>query len=484
MEKVLFVAAEAIPFAKTGGLGEVVGSLPHALKKQKLDVGVMIPKYGLIPEEMKQEMTHLTDFTVNLGWRSQYAGIDYLEYKGIPFYFLDNEFYFKRGGIYGYYDEAERFVFFCRAVLESLPHLDFQPQVLHCHDWHTGMIPLFLKSLYSGNEYYERIKTVFTIHNLKYQGIYTHWILHNLLSLGDEYFNNEKLEYYGQVNLMKGGIVYSDSLTTVSPTYAQEIKYSYYGEGLDGVLNKYDHKLSGILNGIDYDEYNPRTDSYIYSRYYSSPDTKSKNKTKLQEDLQLPVQNNIPLLGMVTRLTEQKGLDLLIHIMEELMGLNVQVVILGTGEHKYENILTDMAGRHSDKLKVLKTFDEVMAHKIYAASDIFLMPSKFEPCGISQMMALRYGTPPIVRETGGLKDTIRNFNMETMEGNGFTFDNYNAHDFLFTIKKALELYDNKEVWSIIVKNALQSDNSWDKSAKDYYMLYKSINEQIFTGADA
>ena len=477
MTKVLFVASEAIPYVKTGGLGEVVGSLPKALRKRKLDVRVVIPKYGAIASHYKDKMKKGRILTVPVTWRGQYCGIEYLEAEGVPCYFLDNEYYFKREGLYGYYDEAERFSFFCRAVLEALPFLNFKPHILHCHDWMTALVPLFLQVFYKYNLFYKNIKTVFTIHNLKYQGVYTHWILNNLLGLGDGFFTPETLEYYGSVNLMKAGIVYSDAFTTVSPTYAEEIRYPFWGEGLDGLIRAHEYKLHGILNGLDYEDYNPESDPALYVNY--NRDTiakKSDNKLKLQKDLGLRVKRDLPLLGMVARLTPQKGLDLLIHILDELVGsFNLQLVILGAGEQYYESVLADAARQHGKKMRVHLGFSDDLAHKIYAASDLFLMPSLFEPCGLSQMIALRYGALPVVRETGGLKDTVRSYNEANGQGNGFSFSNYNAHDFLYTIKRALTLYHNdKTTWLKIVDNAMASDYGWDEPARLYHALYDEL----------
>lgn len=473
MIKVLFIAAEAIPYMKTGGLGEVVGSLPKALLKQGIDVRIIIPKYRDLNPAYREKMVFRKDFDVPLAWRKQYGGILTLEEEGLVSYFLDNEYYFKRDGFYGYYDEAERFAYFSRAVLRSLPFLDFKPDIVHCHDWHTGLIPLFLKSFYQEDEFYRNIKSVFTIHNLKYQGLFSHWILGDLLDLSQRYFTPDKLEYHGQVNFMKGGIVFADQVTTVSKTYAEEIKSAYYGEGLDGILRNHSYKLRGILNGIDYQDYNPQTDPRLKVRY-TNRQGKMLNKLKLQKELGLIEKENIPLLAIVSRLTEQKGLDLFLHIFEEIIQEDFQLVILGTGEKKYEDFFQDKAYHHGKKVKALIKFDEGLARRIYASADILLMPSKFEPCGLSQMIALRYGALPLVRETGGLKDTVIPYNEYTQEGNGFSFTNYNAHDLMFTMRKALKLYKNKATWEKIVNNALLSDFSWDESALKYLALYEQL----------
>ncbi len=482
MDKVLFVSSEAVPFAKTGGLGEVAGSLPLYLRKQGVDVRVIMPKYGSIDPSLQQKMRLLKTYTTAVAWRNQYCGIFRLDYKGVPFYFIDNEFYFKRDGVYGYYDEAERFVYFCRAVLEGLPYLDFEPEILHCHDWQSGLVPLLLQTCYREDPDKQGIKTVFTIHNLKYQGIFTHWILHNILGLGDEFFTKDELEYHGEVNLMKAGIIHSDVLSTVSTSYAAEIKYPFFGEGLDGLVREKESKLIGILNGLDYEAYDPQTDPYIAVNYENDNplavvEQKKKNKVRLQKELGLPINERVPLLGIVSRLTAQKGLDLLVHILEELLSLELQLVILGTGEDKYEDILTDAARRHPVGMRVKLSFDEGLARRIYASSDIYLMPSLFEPCGLSQMIALRYGSLPVVRETGGLKDTVLSYSEVTGEGNGFSFTNYNADDFFFTIRRALSLYRKEEVWAKIVGNALNTDCSWENSARAYHMLYRKLKGQ-------
>jgi starch synthase len=474
MLKVLFVASECTPFAKTGGLGDVIESLPIALRERKIDARVIIPKYSNIPAEYKKEMVHKKTFTVPVSWRQEYGGLEVLKHEGITYYFLDNEKYFKRDGFYGYFDEAERFAYFCRGVLECLPYLEFKPDILHCHDWHTGVIPLFLKTFYQNQPFYQNIKTVFTIHNLKYQGVFPMEILGDILGLGDSFKGNEGLEFYGKVNFMKAGIVYADKITTVSETYAEEIKTAYFGENLDGILRKHEGKLQGIVNGIDNKKYNPETDPYIYVKYRSSVIKKQQNKAKLQEDLCLPVKN-VPLLAMVSRLTRQKGLDLLIYVLDELLALDVQLVILGTGEPGYEQALREAAERHSQKMKAYFMFNEEFAHKIYAGADLYLMPSLFEPCGLSQLIALRYGTLPIVRETGGLKDTIISYNEQTGEGNGFSFANFNAHDFLYTIKRALDFYNNrKPIWNRLFKNAFKANFSWTSSAQKYIELYEEL----------
>ena len=473
---ILFVAAEGFPFVKTGGLGDVVGSLPRELKKLGLDVRVILPKYGDIPEHFKASMVHCCNVTVPLGWRQLYGGVQRLDYQGVPFYFIDNEYYFKRSGIYCFADEAERFAYFCRAVLEALPHLDFPPPIIHCHDWHTGMISVFLQAFYKDHPFYKDIRTVFTIHNLEYQGLFPHDILGDVLGLADHYFTLEGIEFYGQVSFIKGGLNFSDLLTTVSESYAQEIQSPYFGARLDGLLRHRNNVLSGILNGIDTEIYNPAGDPLISAPYsWQSLELKQHNKKQLQSSLSLPIREDVPLIGLVSRLVSQKGLDLIDHIWQEILQLDVQMVVLGTGEPRYEELFRYAAQRYPDKMSANIFFGNQLAHNIYAGSDLFLMPSLYEPCGLGQLIALRYGSLPLVRETGGLKDTVLPYNQYTGEGNGFSFTNYNAQDLLHTLKMAVSLYQRREIWSKLVTNAMQSDFSWYKSAQKYQNLYKRLS---------
>ncbi|KXG75269.1 glycogen synthase GlgA [Thermotalea metallivorans] len=474
MLKILHVASEATPFVKTGGLADVIGSLPKALQQKGMDVRVVLPKYGTIPEQWRSQMRWKKSITVPLAWRNQFCGIETVQHDGITFYFIDNEYYFHRKHIYGYDDDGERFAYFSRAVLEILPHMDFQPQILHCHDWHTGLVSVFLESFYSHLPFYEKIRTVFTIHNLQYQGIFPKHLLSDVLGLDESYFTMDSLEYYGQINYMKGGLVFSDLLTTVSKSYGEEIQTPYYGENLDGLLKKRRKHLFGIVNGIDYDLYNPANDPYIFLPYHDSLQDKSFNKIKLQESLGLPIDSNTPMVAIVSRLVSSKGLDLIAHVLDELLSLDLQMVVLGTGEEKYELLFRRAAERFPHKLSAHIQFDEKLARQIYAASDLFLMPSRFEPCGIGQLIALRYGSVPIVRETGGLKDTVQAYNDYTCTGNGFSFTHYNAHDMLFTVRRALQYYQDKKLWSRIFENAIHSDYSWRQSAQQYINLYKTL----------
>ncbi|MBB6215788.1 starch synthase [Anaerosolibacter carboniphilus] len=477
MVKILHIASEASPFIKTGGLADVIGSLPKALHEKGLDVRVVLPKYGTIEQHWKEQMVWEKSITVPLAWRNQFCGIETICYEGITFYFLDNEYYYNRDHIYGYEDDGERFAFFCRAALAFLPHIDFQPQILHCHDWHTGLVSVFLEAFYNHLPFYQNMGTIFTIHNLQYQGVFPKYFLGDVLGLDDSYFTIDSLEYQGQINFMKGGLVFSDLLTTVSKSYSEEIQTPYFGESLDGLLRKRRKQLFGIINGIDYDLYSPNKDPHIFLPYYDNLQDKSFNKVKLQEALGLSVDSNTPMIAIISRLVSSKGLDLVVHILDELLSLDVQLVILGTGEAKYEELFQQAMIRYPSKLSVHIQFDDSLARKIYAASDLFLMPSRFEPCGIGQLIALRYGSIPIVRETGGLKDTVQSYNDYRCTGNGFSFTHYNAHDMLFTIQRALKSYQDKKLWIKVFKNAIYSDFSWHQSAQQYTHLYKTLTFQ-------
>lgn len=474
--KILYVAAEAVPFAKTGGLADVAGSLPKALEADGVDVRVIMPKYGKIPKEYRNAMQHVYDGTLPVAWREKYVGLDAYKLGDVTYYFVDNEEYFDREGFYGYGDDAERFSFFSRAVLNLLPVLDFWPDVIHTNDWHAGLVNVFLKLEHMGDERYEKIKTVYTIHNLKYQGIFPKDVMTDVLGLDWKYFNNGDLEFFDAVNFMKGGIIYADAVTTVSKTYAQEIQYPYFGEHLDGLLRSRADDLSGIVNGIDYDVYNPRTDKNLFETYdEGSLDRKLDNKTELQKALGLPVRRNEPLVAIVSRLVEPKGMDLVVRMMDEILQHeDIQLVVLGTGEKRYEDWFKGLAWRYPKKVSANIYFSNQLAQRIYAAADIFLMPSNYEPCGIGQLIALRYGTIPVVRQTGGLKDTVTQYNKYTQEGNGFVFENYNAHEMMYALKRALSFYGNYEIWHKIQLNAVRADFSWKRSAKEYEALYEKL----------
>lgn len=472
---VLFAASEVIPFAKTGGLADVAGSLPKELSKLDVDISVVMPKYSSIDKKYVDRMLYAGYVYVDVGWRHQYCGIFKLEYEGIMVYFLDNEFYFKRDALYGFEDEAERFAFFSKAVLQFLPAVGLKPDIIHCNDWQTGIIGLILRADYKQNDYYKDIKTMLTIHNLKYQGVFPKSSLTDLIGVGWEYFKVNGIEYYDQVNYLKAGIIYSDLITTVSPTYANEIRSEYFGEGLNDALNSRADRLYGILNGIDNEKNDPSTDSRLFVNYDSNcPEGKQVNKRMLQEVLGLPQSAETPLIGIISRLVDQKGFDLIAAVLNELLEMDIQIVVLGTGEYKYEELFRAAAVKFPERVSLNIKFDATLAQRIYAGSDMFLMPSLFEPCGLSQLFSLRYGTIPIVRETGGLNDTITSYNEFNNEGNGFTFRNYNADDMLYTIRRAISFYHRKDIWSDLVRKAMEQDFSWGKSAGKYLELYKSI----------
>lgn len=470
--KVLFISAEVVPFSKTGGLADVAYALPKALMAEDVEVRVMTPRnFHLKLIEVDEE--HLFHTEVEVGWRKQYLGVSYTHHKDLDFYFLDNEYYFRREGVYGDFDDGERYSFFCRAALEALKGIDYEPDIIHINDWHTAMIPLMLKKHYGHLDKFKDIKTVFTIHNLRYQGVFDHQVMGELLNLDDSEFNSGALEFFGNINFMKGAINFSDAVTTVSHTYAEEIKEPFFGENLHDLIKSQSDKLHGILNGIDYGIFDPETDPNIEQHYsYKNSSKKSVNKQAIQKEMGLK-RTKQPVVAMITRLTDQKGLDLVERIIEEMLSLDMQLIVLGTGVEKYENMLNHFA-YHYENCAVHIGFSEALAHRIYAGSDMFLMPSLFEPCGLSQLISQRYGTVPIVRETGGLKDTVQPYNKYTKEGTGFSFETYNAHEMLFALKRALELYDNKKDWRELVKRVMQLDNSWRQSALAYKNLYQSL----------
>lgn len=477
--KILFATSECVPFIKTGGLADVVGALPKELIKSGADVRVILPLYKTMDIEWRKQLKILFNFDVNLGWRRQYVGILSLQYDGITFYFVDNEQYFGRDYIYGSgTDEGERYAYFCRAVLEALPKLDFIPDVIHCNDWQTGLIPAMLKVQYNKLELYKDIKSVFTIHNLKFQGIFPIDFIEELLGLGSLAYTSDSLEFYGMCSFMKGGIVFADEVTTVSPTYAQEIQTAYYGERLDGLLRSRAGNLCGILNGIDTVDYDPETDPMLKVNYNAdSFKMKVQNKLALQKELGLKSGADIPMMGMVSRLSGQKGLDLVECVFEGIMNTGVQFVVLGMGESKYIDLFSWAQWRYGGQVSACFQMNNPLAHKIYGACDMFLMPSMFEPCGLSQLISLRYGTLPIVRETGGLRDTVLAYNPNTGDGNGFSFLNYNAHDMLYVIEHAVQMYkEDRETFSGLAVRAMQGQYGWDRSAQKYMELYKKICE--------
>lgn len=473
--KILYAASEAVPFIKTGGLADVAGSLPNAIKKKGQDVRVVLPYYSAINEEYKKDIKYLMDFEVDLGWRRQYCGIMTCELNDITYYFIDNEYYFHRNQIYGEYDDGERFIFFVKAIAILLKELDFKADIVHSNDWHTGLLSLFIKDFAIGDAFYKDMKTLYTIHNLKYQGVFPPSVLEELAGLSIDYFHEEGLKYYDKVNFMKAGIVYSHGFNTVSQTYADEIKIGYFGEDLDGVIRKHENKLAGIVNGIDYDFYNPNKDPHISQSYtIKTIEDKIKNKLHLQSMYGLPEDEEVPMIAMVTRLTQAKGVDLVLYIMNQLLDKDIQFVLLGTGDPHYEYLFRDVEARYPDKFRARIYFNEKESHQIYAATDMFLMPSQYEPCGVAQLIALRYGTLPIVRETGGLKDTVTPYNEYTGEGNGFSFTNFNGEDLLNTINYALSIYEDKKTWKQLMKSAMNSKNDWDQSSEKYIELYKSL----------
>jgi len=478
--KILVVSSEVVPFAKTGGLADVAGSLPKALAvvgndNMGNDVRVAMPCYrqieaGLyrmdfpVPFKDRFETAIIRESTIE----SQYQG----ERKNIPVYLVDNHHYFYRDRMYMFEDEAERFAFFSRAVLEMLPKLEWQPDVIHCNDWQSGPIPLFLKTHYRQDPFYSRIATVFTVHNLQYQGNFPKDVL-RVLGLGEEFFHPERLEFYGSVSFMKAGIIYSDVVNTVSRTYAAEIQRPELGERMDGLLRKRSKDLYGIVNGINYHEFNPKTDPRIHRNYDSnSVANKKENKFALQKEMGLPVKD-VPLISLISRLVDQKGLDLISDIIDEMMSEELQFVVLGSGDKHYENIFENIRSRYPDKMGLYLGFNSILAQRIYAGSDMFLMPSRFEPCGLGQLISLRYGTIPIVRFTGGLADTVNDYNQDTGSGNGFGFYEYSGKELLNTIKRAIQLYREKPgQWESLVRNAMELDFSWARSGVEYLQLYQ------------
>ena len=469
--KVLYASSEAYPFAMSGGLADVAGALPKALRKRFIGCRVVMPLYSSISEELRQKMTFVCSITVPVAWRRQYCGIFEAHVDGVIYYLIDNQYYFKRDGLYGHFDDAERFAFFSRAVLEIIPYIGFTPDVIHCNDWQTALIPIYLNAFYKFDELYKNMKTVFTIHNIQYQGKYGYELTEDVIGLPKEC--ESLLDYDNCLNFMKGAIQCSDKVTTVSPTYSREILDPYYSHGLDSILKEFTYKLTGIVNGIDTDVYNPETDNLIYKNY-SVEDISGKayNKSELQKELGLPERADAPVIGIVTRLVKHKGIDLVKCVFEDLLKADLQFAILGSGEWEFETFFHEMAAKYPEKVGLKLGFNPQLAHRIYAGADIFLMPSQSEPCGLAQMVALRYGTIPIVRQTGGLNDTITDSGDN--KGNGFTFSSYNAHDMLETIWRSIAGFSDKEGWAVLRDRAMKCDNSWGTSANAYIRLYKEI----------
>ena len=471
--KVLYAASEALPFIASGGLGDVAGSLPHALRKRLIGCRVVLPMYDTIKQELKDTMKFITHISVPVAWRRQYCGIFEAKYNGVIYYLIDNQYYFKRDTIYGHYDDAERFAFFSRAVLEIIPYIDFKPDIIHCNDWQTALTPVYYSAMYANSPGYENIKTIFTIHNIQYQGVYGKEIISELMGIPTYYTN--LLDYDGCVNLMKGAIETADCVTTVSPTYAKEILDPWFSYGMDRELVRRQDGIRGILNGIDVDLYNPETDPDIKEHYQVNRRTGKKAcKTDLLEEMKWE-DNGQPVIGIVTRFVAHKGIHLIQYAFQEMLELGCRFVILGSGEKIFEDFFREMQLQRPEQVSVHIGFLPQMAKRIYAGADIFLMPSQNEPCGLAQMVAMRYGTIPIVRETGGLKDTVTDAG--TIGGNGFTFKTYDAMDMLDAVKRACALYQEKRKWNALVKRAMLCDFSWNRSAKDYLDLYQEITGQ-------
>lgn len=468
--KILYAASEALPFIASGGLADVAGSLPVALNAAGNDCRVVMPLYSTIKKDLRDSLKFICEFSVPVSWRNQYCGVYEGKANGVTYYLIDNEYYFKRNTIYGHYDDAERFTFFSRAILEMLAHIDFMPDVMNCNDWQTALVPVFYNIYYKHLDEYKNIKTVFTIHNIQYQGQYGMDVCGDILGLPD--YLKSIVEYDGCVNFMKGAFECADKITTVSPTYAEEILHPYFSHGLDPVLSGMQYKLTGFLNGIDQNVYNPETDPAIPAHYnVDNKAGKAVCKSELLKEMGLP-DGKEPVIGIVTRLVSHKGLDLVKCVFEDMVHLGYKFTILGSGEKIYEDFFREMAFRYPDRVAVTIGFIPDLAHRIYAGADIFLMPSQSEPCGLAQMVSLRYGTIPIVRETGGLKDSIKDCGGKG--GNGFTFKTYNAHDMLDATVRARAYYDQRMKWGKLVSHALREDFSWDKSAQLYIGLYKEI----------
>lgn len=474
--KTLFVAAECAPFFKTGGLGDVAGALPKALKEKGTDIKVVLPLFTKMPQRYKEQLQDLFSYDVYVGWRKQYCGVKYLRLDGIDYYFLDNLYYFNRPNLYGYYDDGERFAFFQQAVIELMEKIDFIPDVMHLNDYHTSFIPFLLKEKYRWTQKYNNIRTVLTIHNIEFQGQYDREILYDLFGMGCERYDDGTIQFNNCVNFMKAGILYADRVTTVSPSYAEEIKTPEFGAGLDVILRMESGKLHGILNGIDYASFNPKKDPAIFANYDKKHlDKKIENKVQLQKLLELPVRPDVPVIGIVSRLTYQKGFHLLLQEMENLMQFDVQLILIGTGDPNFENQFHYFGGKYPHKASIHIAFDVTLAQKVYAGVDMFLMPSAFEPCGLSQMISMRYGTLPIVHEIGGLRDTVQSYNPITNEGTGFGFGIFEPFYLMNALKQAIELYQNhQDIWKKMMLEAMSRDFSWDESSQQYLELYKQM----------
>lgn len=478
MRNILFAASECVPFIKTGGLADVVGALPQYLDKSQFDVRVILPNYTCIPEKYRADFKYITHFYMDYGKRAEavHVGIMEYEYNGIKFYFVDNEWYFKCDSPYSsdLKWDIERFTYFCKAVLAIMPVIGFRPDIIHCHDWQASLIPVFLHTAFATNPFYSSTRTIMTIHNLKFQGVWDIEHFKYNTALPDYIFTSDKLEFHNNANMLKGGLVYADYITTVSETYAEEIKYPFFGEQLDGLLRARSASLRGILNGIDYNVFDPNKDGSIFAEYNSGnfKEKKAYNKAKLQEELGLPVDSSKYMMAIISRLTDQKGLDLVSYAMERICDENTQFVIIGTGDPKYENMFRHYQWKYPERVSANILYSDKLAHKLYAAADAMLMPSLFEPCGLTQLISLRYGTIPIVRETGGLKDTVKPYNEYDGSGTGFSFANYNGDEMLGVINYSKSVYyDHRGEWDKMVKRGMETDFSWNSSARQYEGMY-------------
>ena len=478
MKNILFATSEAVPFIKTGGLADVAGSLPKYFDKRYFDIRVILPKYACMKQEWKDKMNYITHFYMDLGYKNCYVGIMHMEYEGIQFYFIDNEYYFSGPKPYdgGTWD-LEKFAFFSKAVLSVLPVIGFRPDIIHCHDWQTGLVPVYLHDSFQQNEFFWNIKTIMTIHNLKFQGVWDVQTIKNITGLSDYYFTADKLEAYKDANYLKGGIVFADAVTTVSNTYAEEIKTPFYGEKLDGLMCARANSLRGIVNGIDINIWNPSTDKLLKANYDAKTviENKKKNKKALQESLGLEVDEHKMVIGLISRLTNQKGLDLVNDVIPGVMDGNTQVVVLGTGDSWYEEAFRSYENQYKGSFCAYIAYDENVAHNIYSGCDALLVPSRFEPCGLTQLIAMRYGAIPIVRETGGLRDTVWPYNMFDNTGNGFTFDRYESGLLYDTINRAKTCYfENRASWDDMVIRDMNKDVSWETSARQYKDMYVEL----------
>lgn len=471
--KVLMVASEASPFAKSGGLGDVIGSLPKELKNNGVDIRVVIPKYKSIKTELISNIKKVLDFDVHLGYKKIGCSVFLKEINKVKIYLIENHDYFSRDGFYGYSDDHIRFAFFTKAALSMLPEIKFKPDIVNFNDWQTGLGPIFLRDQLSGFTFYKDIKSVFTIHNIQYQGVFSPSVLDEV-GLNSGYFTKEKLEFFNAINFMKGGILYADKVTTVSKTYANEIQTPEFGYNLHDVLKERSYKVCGILNGIDSKDTDPRKDKLIFKNFdFDSISIKAENKKALQEELGLEIRKDVPMISIISRLVDQKGCELIAQILQEILSYDIQLVVLGTGDKRYEDMFKHFGFHHGHKMSANIYFDEALSHRIYASSDMILMPSLFEPCGLSQIFAMGYGTIPIVRNTGGLSDTVSHYDKTTKQGTGFKFNDYDRNGLLWCINEARTMYNNGEFINII-KNAMECDFSWDSSAKEYIGLYTEL----------